>query len=244
MTSLKIGIIEDDLIVAKTIFVTLQQIGYSPIKAVRNYTDALSMIRSESPDLLLVDIVLDGEKDGIELAATVNKQFGIPFIFLTANSDVATVSRAKLVNPYAYLVKPFYENDLFTSIEIAFSNYNRARNSPINANDTALKLSGSIFIKEGSVFHKVQLSDILYLESENVYLNVFTSKRNYVVREKLEDFVANYSKGNFVRVHRSYAVNTEHLESINDISVKVGAKEIPVNQNYRKELIAHINSLK
>ncbi|HXH19309.1 MAG TPA: response regulator, partial [Chitinophagales bacterium] len=126
MKHLNIGIVEDDLLIAESLVMALKQIGYHPILPVRSYHDALKMIEAESPELLILDITLEGKQDGIELGTKVNKDYGIPFIFLTAYSDVATIERAKKANPYAYLVKPFNENDLFSSIEIAFNNYNRA----------------------------------------------------------------------------------------------------------------------
>ena len=244
MTPLKIGIVEDELLVARSISALLKQIGYSPLKPVRNYNDAIKMLRSESPDFLLIGKILESEPDGIELAATVNKEFGIPFIFLTANSDTATVNRAKLVKPYAYLVKPFYEKELFSSIEIAFENYNQLKKSTDTVNDSSSKITNSLFIKEGNVFHKVDMADILYIESDHVYLNVYTSQKHYIIRTKLEDFIAEYASQNFVRVHRSYAINMNHLQSIHDLSVRVGEKEIPVYKNYKQQLLAMINSLK
>lgn len=133
MTPLKIGIVEDDLIVGKSIFALLKKVGYQPIPAVRDYKAALQMIQREMPELLLLDIGLDGNEDGIELAQTINDEYGIPFIFLTANSTPDFIERAKKVNPSAYLLKPFKEADLFNSIEIAFSNFNRSRkNASLN----------------------------------------------------------------------------------------------------------------
>lgn len=82
----------------------------------------MEIIPRQKPDILLLDIQLSGNKDGIDVAEKVNKDFNIPFIFLTANSDVATVERAKNVSPHAYLVKPFRKNELFTSIELCLHN--------------------------------------------------------------------------------------------------------------------------
>lgn len=242
MNPLKIGIVEDDLLIAESIAVTLQQIGYSHTTSVRNYADALKMIETHSPDLLLIDIIIEGEKDGIELAATINKNYPRPFIFLTANSNAATVNRAKEVNPSAYLVKPFTESDLYSSIEIAFNNYNVHK--PV-AKQPAQKLSADyIFIKEGEVFYKLLLSDVLYVESDNVYLNIFTSTRRYLVRTKLDDFLSQSGNGLFIRVHRSFAVNMYRLENIHPLSVTVGGREVPLQKNYRQQLLNTMNTLK
>ncbi len=243
MTPLKIGIVEDELIVGKSIFAMLKKIGYAPLKAVRTYEDAVQMLQTESPDLLLIDIMLEGKRDGIELAALVNEKFGIPFIFLTANSDEATVNRAKQVKPFAYLVKPFYENDLFSSIEIAFENYNSQKSASKKAEHERSKFTDSIFIKEGTAFSRVKLSDILYIETSHVYLNIYTSDKQYMARTKLEDFVENYPDANLIRIHRSYAVNAKSVESINDASVSISGKKIPMNQVYKAELLARFNRL-
>ena len=242
MTPLKIGIIEDDLLIAESIFVTLQQIGYSPVKPVRTYEDALKMIREEKPDFLVVDIQISGVDDGIHLAETVNKEFRIPFIFLTGNSDQTTINRAKLVKPGAYLIKPFTESDLFSSIEIAFNNFNTEikEHSPLPVR----KIDGFIFIKEREVFHKLVTADILYVESDNVYLNIHTPNKVYVVRNKLDSFLDSFGHYNFIRVHRSYAINITHLQTINNVTVKVGGKEVPLNKGYKNDLLSMINSLK
>src|SRR5690348_12950127 len=104
---IKIGIVEDELIIAEKIKLLLEGMGYLICEPVSSYDEALAMIEKEKPDMLLLDINLNDKKDGIDLAEQVNRQHRIPFIFLTANSDRATIERAKKVNPNAYLVKPF-----------------------------------------------------------------------------------------------------------------------------------------
>lgn len=243
MKALKIGIVEDELLTAKSIFIKLQKIGYEPLKPVRTYNDALKMIQSESPDLLLLDIILEGDADGIDLAETINREFGIPFIFLTANSDEATVNRAKKVKPYAYLVKPFNEHELFSSIEIAFNNFNEL---PKNNTEQKSKLihRDFLFIKQDHVFHKVRLADILYVMSEHVYLNIFTEVKTYVLRSKMDDFLDNIGVTDLVRVHRSYTVNIEKVDTVHENFVKIGVHEIPLSKNYKVDFIKLINAVK
>src|ERR1700733_4741535 len=134
-TALKIGIVEDEMLIAERIKTILDSLGYEVAGPCGTYTDALQMLGNEKPDLVLLDIRLSGAKDGIDVATEIREKFDIPFIFLTANSDAATLERAKKVNPPAYLVKPFTKDDLFTSIEIAFHNYlpkaKDASNNPV-----------------------------------------------------------------------------------------------------------------
>jgi DNA-binding LytR/AlgR family response regulator len=243
MENLKIGIVEDDLIIAESIVQILKHLGYRTTQPVRNYADALTMINAEAPDLLLIDIILVGSPDGIELAKKVREDNTCPFIFITGNSDRPTVDRAKEVRPYAYLVKPFNENDLFSAIEIAFSAFNheeQLRNREVikttNGNDF-------IFIKENHLFHKIELKEIIYIESENVYLNIHTTKRKYLVRSKLDEFISDFANENFFRIHRSYAINIKHLETINSLSVKVGGQDIPLHKPYKQELLSVFKSI-
>ena len=240
---LKIGIIEDDLLIAESIVVALKQIGYHPTLPARNYANAVNMVEAESPDLLLIDVMLEGEQDGIDFALEVNKRYGIPFIFLTALSDQTTVNRAKKANPYAYLVKPFNEQDLYSSIEIAFNNHNQQVKSIQPKSPSPGYLDNVIFIKQANLFHKIEIGDILYLESDNVYLNIFATKNHYVVRTKLDDFIKELPPGDFLRVHRSYAVNVRHLETINSLNIIVAGKEIPVHKTYRQAILQRIKSL-
>jgi DNA-binding LytR/AlgR family response regulator len=123
MTTLKIGVVEDELIIARTILGTLDELGYGYCGPAINYTEAMEMLDRDKPDLLLLDIQLSGKKDGIDVARRLNEQYHLPFIFLTANSDGETIERAKAVKPPAYIVKPFTKEELFAAIEIAFSNF-------------------------------------------------------------------------------------------------------------------------
>ena len=88
------------------------------------------------------------------------------------------------------------------------------------------------------------MDDIIYLESENVYLNIYTAKRHFGARTKLDDFISNFSHGDFFRVHRSFAVNVKHLETINSLTVIAGGREIPLHKVYKQDLLNRVNSIK
>jgi CheY-like chemotaxis protein len=117
MNKIKIGIVEDEMIIAETIALTLEKLGYAVVGKVGTYADALEMVKVHQPDLVLLDINLGSKKDGIDLATEIKDRFAIPIIFLTANADANTVNRAKDIHPIAYIVKPFSSTDLFSAIE-------------------------------------------------------------------------------------------------------------------------------
>jgi DNA-binding LytR/AlgR family response regulator len=241
MSKIKVGIVEDEMIIALGIAEALGELGYDTTDPANNYTEALEMIASEKPDILLLDIQLSGNKDGIDVAEKVNKDFRIPFIFLTANADIATVERAKSVSPHAYLVKPFRKNDLFTSIELCLHNFSRSRKDTL-AKDTQedgnYVIKDAVFIKQGQYFHKVNIDDILYLESDNNYVHVHTLKNKMLVRSSIQDYLDLLAARQFHRVHRSYAVNINQVQTINTEYLIINQTQIPIAKGYRDQLLA------
>ena len=115
----RILVVEDERIVALEIKDTLTQLGYEVVASTSTGEEAVTQAEAHRPDLVLMDIHLKGEMDGIEAADTIWSSFAIPVIYLTANADEETLQRAKITEPYGYLIKPFEENELHTTIEMA-----------------------------------------------------------------------------------------------------------------------------
>lgn len=110
--SINILIVEDNMIIQMFLEHTVQEIGNNVIKTANNGEEALKMIELERPDLILMDIGLNGEKNGIEVALVVNEKYGIPIVFITGNSDEATLEKAIKTNPVHIIHKPIDENQL------------------------------------------------------------------------------------------------------------------------------------
>ena len=117
--SAKILVTEDEGIVAADIEDRLRSLGYQVTATCSSGVEALQKVVETKPDLVLMDIMIQGDMDGIETAKHVREDFGIPVIFLTAYSDDATFQRAKITEPFGYLLKPFEERELRTNIEMA-----------------------------------------------------------------------------------------------------------------------------
>ena len=115
----KIFIVEDELVFAEDLSETLEGHGYSVCGSVPSGEEALLAIPRESPDLILIDIVLAGKMNGIELADAIRTLVDIPVIFLTSNIEEDTIASAKCTRPYGYIPKPFDERVLFSTMEIA-----------------------------------------------------------------------------------------------------------------------------
>jgi DNA-binding LytR/AlgR family response regulator len=237
MSLLKIGIVEDELVIARTILSTLDELGYSHCGPAINYTEAMEMLEQNKPDLLLLDIQLSGKKDGIDVAQKLNELYQVPFIFLTANSDAETIDRAKKVKPHAYIVKPFTKEELFAAIEIAFSNFtgNRFNVKPEHA--TSYHIKDYMFVRDGYVFRKIFFNELLYLESDANYIILhLKSLKKVMVRSTLNDFAEQIDQKIFIRVHRSYSVNINMIDDIFPAEISIAGIKIPIGKSFREEL--------
>ena len=116
----KILIVEDEMIIAADISMNLTKFGYQVLGIKTKGEDAVSSIENNRPDLILMDIMLAGEMDGIETAQQILTTSKVPVIFLTSNSDDATFQRAIQAKPYAFISKPFQGEALSRTLKIAF----------------------------------------------------------------------------------------------------------------------------
>lgn len=119
MASAKILVVEDEGIVVLHVKKTLERLGYEVTGIATTGEDAIVRAMEDRPDLVLMDIMLRGAVDGIDAAEKIRALFGIPIIYLTAHADEMTLERAKVTEPFGYIVKPFKERDLFISIAFA-----------------------------------------------------------------------------------------------------------------------------
>lgn len=231
---LTIGIVEDEMVIAEEIREILLRLGYRVPEPCISYGMALEMLETEAPDLVICDIQLAGKKDGIHLAHKIRSDFDIPFIFLTSNADKATVDRAKAVNPPAYLIKPFNEEDLYSSIEIALANHQEAGPTEAIGNR-------SIFLKNKGLHHRVQLSEISFLKSDSGYVEIYLADgRKFLVRSSLSDYMDTLNHPDLMRIHRSHAVNHRHVDAVNALKVVIKGEELSIGASYQSDLQAKL----
>jgi len=119
MAKARIMIVEDEMIVAGDIKRTLQDKEYVVSTVVSSGEEAIKKAEADNPDLVLMDIVLKGEMDGIETAKQIRSRFNIPVLYLTAYANKKMLERAKITEPFGYIIKPFNEKELHSNIEMA-----------------------------------------------------------------------------------------------------------------------------
>jgi DNA-binding NarL/FixJ family response regulator len=123
MSRHKILIVEDEPVIAENVSLYLDNNDFEVSAIAYDSDDALLQLKTNTPDAVILDINLESDKDGIDIAQHINQQYQLPFLFLTSYSDKNTLERAKQVKPSGYIVKPFNERTLLASLEIAISNH-------------------------------------------------------------------------------------------------------------------------
>lgn len=247
MDKVKILVVEDELLVAEDIRMHLESFGYEVTFLATSYNEALNSIMSDLPDLVMVDINIDGEKDGIELGSFLRNEAEIPFIYLTANSDKLTVNRAKKTNPNAYLVKPFQPQNLFASVEMALSNAGKVSNNDLDNDDIdvgeELKIKDSFFLKRDKHYVKVKINEILYIHADGNYLNIYKSiSEKFIIRSSIKNIVKHLPKESFFSPHKSYIINLREIEEVTPSSILIDGAEIPLSKNRKDDLFAMMNT--
>ncbi|MDZ4795473.1 MAG: response regulator transcription factor [Bacteroidota bacterium] len=123
MSKLRVLIVEDEPVIAENISMYLDNNDFEVSGIAYDSADANEQLQNNTPDAAILDVNLESEEDGIDIANRINQLYQIPFLFLTSYSDKETLQRAKAVNPSGYIVKPFNEKTLLASLEIAISNH-------------------------------------------------------------------------------------------------------------------------
>lgn len=266
MASVNILIVEDEFILSMDLAHRLTQMGYHVIDSADNGPRALAIYQQQPVDLVLLDIHIAGEWDGIETARRMSQVRQVPLIFLTAITDPATIGRARLVSPAAYLTKPFTDLNLRITIDLAIHNAGLhlvAPDSGVGQPAAVPELAGAttgpdaaelakgeiitltsefVFIKQNYRFVKFRPAELLYLQSDGNYTDLITNTHKYTLRlvlnKVLEKFqVPEALYSDLVRIHRSYAVNVRQIDSFSENEVLVGQHALPIGRSYRSEFI-------
>ncbi|MBN8577583.1 MAG: response regulator [Cytophagales bacterium] len=208
---IRILTIEDDLLIAEDLKQKLTQLGYLVLGNSTSCTDALDFIAQQTPDLIIADVMIDGDKDGIETVSEIYKRLLCPVIFLTANSESATVKRALATHPAAFLIKPFKLSEFAINIDLAIKNFK----AKFTEDKVSHLVSDAIFVPDKFLYHKVYKNDILYVEADGSYIRIVTPEKKYQITTNLKGFEAQFTNPSFYRVSRKHLVNLNRVTRIN-----------------------------
>lgn len=248
MSKINVLVVEDESIVSKDIQHSLKKLGYNVVGAAATGEKALELVRSENPDVVLMDIMLKGDMSGIDTAEVIKDEVNIPVIYLTAYADEATLAKAKITEPYGYIIKPFKEIDLHTSIEMAI--YKSVKNKEVEKERDLLfsivegkDSQDFIFVKANSKLVKLKTEDIFFIEALKDYVVINTIDARYTIHSTMKDIEKKLGDENFIRVHRSFIVRLDKISAIEypNLHLEEDKKVIPIGGSYREGLVKKIN---
>ncbi|MFM7079727.1 MAG: response regulator [Bacteroidota bacterium] len=372
MSTTRILVIEDESIVAKDIQNTLIKLGYDVPVTASNAESAFIRLDEVDPDLVFLDVKLKGEVDGIQIAEKIRDHYEIPVIFLTSFVDKETLDRAKVTEPYGYLVKPFNEPDLRSTVEMAlykFAKDQETRNEKeryesaltnlddsiitldtdfkvtfmnpraeemigvklpmceggdlfemvqlscssgqhydrnslhqqvvtdkaLELNDAELKtasgktskvavicspvkdekdnlvgyalvirksadstsnvssataepmtnvvIQNSFFVKKGSMLVKVFIDNINWIQAMDNYVTIQTGADHFIIHSTMKDIESKLPTNKFLRVHRSYIIAVDKINVLDENTVLIGEKTIPIGKSYKETFMNRLNFL-
>lgn len=248
-------IVEDENIIARDIQNCLRKLGYSVAGICSTGEKAIDSVRELKPDLVLMDIKLKGELSGIDTAQHIKKMHDLPVIFLTAFADEETLEKAKITEPYGYIIKPFKEVELMTNIELAL--YKHGKIAEIKKERDFLfslvEEKGSkdlLFVKSNSRLVKLHTKDIFFVEALKDYVILYTPGARYTIHSTMKDIQNKLPSADYVRAHRSYIVRMDRIAAIEQSHIVLDKdqfpadrppKLIPIGGSYKEELLNRVN---
>lgn len=231
MKPIKALIVEDEILIAETIKLYLEERGHSAVGIAISFEEAIEKIKDTEPDIILLDIRLYGQKSGIALANYLNElELKIPYIIVSSQYDSQIIKDAMEAGASGYVTKPIAKETLWASVELAVM-----KQAEDIANEKYVKL------KVSNNTQRIKLKDICYLKSDHVYVEVVCHDTTYLCRYTLNELLIKINEPNFVQCNRSYIVNLNKIQKYSSSKIWIKEEEITVGSKY-KEALAGLES--
>ncbi|MFD1145153.1 response regulator [Larkinella insperata] len=249
--TIQILVIEDEAVLALYVSDLLEAQGYEVVGIADNGPEALTLYQQHRVDLILCDINLKGDWDGIETVEKMLTFKPAPLIYVTALTDKETIERAKQTFPAAYLAKPIRPDNLRIAVDLAIHTFVTKKRTALtpgetrpaatekdsSSRETILRIEEQVFIKHNYQFVRIALEDILLLEADNAYTTIITSSHKYALRLALGTTLNRLDFRPLVRVHRSYVVNVKKISGFNEREIHIHSLTIPLSQQYKDDFM-------
>ena len=233
MDKLKVLIVEDNSLIAFELSSNIEAMGHEVVDMVSTANGAEAILEKQSVDLAILDINIKGDRDGISLASYLESK-GITFIYLTSYYDEATLDRVKETNYAAFIAKPYTELDLKLNIELA-------RRKDL-MEDGERKKEFYVYT-DNKMRKKIMYNDVMYIKSDDNYSVFHEKERKLLVRIPLKNLVDELHDRRFFRIHRSYMINVDKIQSFSNNTVIINGQNIPISNSHRKEFKQFIKEL-
>ncbi len=238
----KVLIVEDELIVSKSICLILERKGYD-CRTVDSGEEAIEMMKEYAPDIILMDIGLSGKIDGISAAGIIRKQSNKPIIFITDLDNDSVFQQAKSVLPNSYINKPYTDAALLQAVQLAME---QPVQVTISKPQTPLgeRVSDGIFVLSGNEYKKVLFIDILYLKASGVFtLMQCSAGKCFKISISSNNVAAQLDYPGLVKASRSYYVNIHRIDSIRNNELIVGNKIVPMSKSCKASVLDRVTKI-
>ena len=216
MNTINVLIIEDTPAESDALIQVLKENNYNISGVARIYADALQLFYNTPIDIVVIDVFLNGSPEGITFAETINivPNASKPFVFLSSSRDRQIFERAKLTQPFSFLMKPFNELEILYALEMAIEKFYAQPNVFLSEDQDTVISKDYLFIKKRKTLNKIHVTDILYVEVEDRYCNIITADEKFVVQMSLSKIMEILNPQYFSRTHRNFLVNTTRITQI------------------------------
>lgn len=239
-------VVEDEVLTASKIEMQIDLLGHELFAQVDNSDDAIAELQKAQPDLILMDVNIEGDYDGIELADLIHQQWDIPIIFITSLQDDRTFKRIVRTNPVGYIVKPFAEAQLKHSIDLVLKQLHQkteALEVEEPAENSSDKKGEYLFIKKRNQLEKIKIADIFYLEADGRYCQIYTLNKKFLIRMPLKDVFEKVQSTHFIQTHRSYIVNINKIKTVNleESVIVLENRQVPLSRREKDLVLAKLD---
>lgn len=238
MQKVKIVIVEDELLAAQSLKITLENLGYEVVAIFNSGDEAVRDFRAGMADVFFMDIHLANSMNGLEAASAIGKISNVPIIFLTQNHDEQLQKEAiNKANTVHYINKPFSQIDISVAVDFALKSLKSNGFLAQGPKANAYLLNDSIFLKNPNGFNKIMIADIKYITAEGSYsMFYFRNLKEQILCENLSYFEEKLSFAkDLLRVHRSFIVNVNHIGKVQENRLWIDETEIPIGKTYRSQ---------
>jgi len=237
---MKILIVEDDFSLALDMEIYLKDLGYNDVIVSDNSTQALKMVEEGGVGLIILDVKLDDDLSGIDIANKLSDK-NIPIIFITALKDEQTFQEAMLTNPSGFLVKPFDKITLQSCIDRVFK---EQENLSEGVELKSLILDDCFFVKQNDLLKRIEFDDILWIEADGNYIELYLDNKRYAAKMSLTKVQQKMNVPYFVRAHKKFLVNIKKIDRLHSVSeLLINGQVIPIGSRFRADLLNKIDKI-
>ncbi len=244
MKKIELLLLEDTPEEAEELISFLEENNYH-VEHVENAREARQKIRSKPFDVVILDIMIEGEPEGIAFAQEIQDYgMNIPFLFLTSMQSKGIFQEAKYTKPFNYLIKPHNELELLYALELAIeSHYEQSNTISIRPKQAVLS-PDFLFIKKKGKVLKAEVSDINSIKVEEKYCGLYCDDEDYMIRMSLKKIQEMLASDDFLQVHRNSVVNIKKIKEIyldDNLIVMMNGDQVSISERYKYVIQKKLN---